>query len=246
MFIEGRRLVDEAVRSKIRIIECFVSEDLRDTKWLQSIAPRLIRISELPEKIFRSLADTASSQGIVAIAERPKNYSLPDLPLIVEGSLPLVLFLNELNNPSNLGAVMRTAEAAGVSTILVSKDSADVFGPKALRAAMGAAFRVHIAVDVDLDDVVRWAANHKLLITAADIGGNIPYTDVDWSTPRILIFGSEAHGLSEQHLKRIDEKVVIPMSDDVESLNVAVSVGIVLFEARRQNANYATLSKIKA
>jgi TrmH family RNA methyltransferase len=244
IFIEGRRLVEEAIRSKIRIREYFVSEGFRDREWLYSIETDSTRISELPEKVFRSIADTAGSQGIVAIADRPKSYSV-ELLCVNDGSLPVVLFLNKINNPSNLGAVMRTAEAAGVRHILISVNSADSYSPKALRAAMGATFRLSISDGLDLDEALVWAAKHKLLTTAADIGGDVSYTDVDWLMPRLLIFGSEARGLSNAELGQVDEKVLIPMAFEVESLNVAVSVGIVLFEAKRQYASHGTIRKTK-
>ena len=192
-------------------------------------------IVELPDKIFRSIADTEQPQGIVLIAKRPKTSIENIESRITSALLPIVIFLKEINNPSNLGAILRTAEAAGVAGVIVSKNSADVFSPKALRGAMGASFRLPVWDNAGFDEVLRWA-KRKLVTTAADVSVSAGYTQIDWKTPRLLIFGSEAHGLNPSELEQINEMITIPMENAVESLNLAVSAGIILFEAKRQNS----------
>jgi len=228
MFIEGRRLVREAIRSDIAIEECFFSDDLSDDGLRGAFHGRVF---EVPGKIFSSLADTDQSQGVILVAKRPK--SLPSR-IVGSSAVPLVIFLNEINNPSNLGAVIRTAEAAGVAGVIISDNSADVFSPKALRAAMGSSFRLPIWSGVNFDEAVNWANAQSFVTTAADISGEMSYTAVDWTKKRLLIFGSEAHGLSDADLDKVGEKIIIPMRQDVESLNLAVAAGVILFEARRQ------------
>ncbi len=238
IFIEGRRLVDEALRSKIVIEECFFVEGFRERELLATIDAKAPKIVEMPERIFRSLADTDNSQGIILIAERPRDGArdIEERLNSKSSSLPIVLFLKEINNPSNLGAILRTAEAAGVSGIVISENSADVYSPRSLRAAMGASFRLPIWDQAGFDEVLLWARKWGLESTATDIRAEKSYTHIDWRQPRLLIFGSEAHGLSEKDLDRIDEQMQIPMENDVESLNLAVSAGIILFEAKRQFA----------
>jgi len=229
IFIEGRRLVEEALRSEIVSEECFFSEDFTDDGLRRAFRGRVF---EVPANIFTSIADTDHTQGIVVIAQRPATSSLN---LEQKTAMPLVVFLNEINNPSNLGAVIRTAEAAGVGGVMVSKNSADVFSPKALRAAMGSSFRLPYGDNVTFDEAINWAQNEGLTTTAADKRGKESYTSVDWKKPRLLIFGSEAHGLSDEQLTLVDETISIPMTHTVESLNLAVSAGVILFEAKRQN-----------
>ncbi|HQX57259.1 MAG TPA: RNA methyltransferase, partial [Pyrinomonadaceae bacterium] len=136
--------------------------------------------------------------------------------------------------PSNLGAVLRTAEAAGVAGIIITKQSADVYSPKSIRASMGSIFRMAIWNDVELDPVLRWAADKGLRATTTAAAATATHTAVDWSIPRLLIFGSEAHGLNGIDLGISDERVKIAIESPVESLNLAVSAGIILFEAKRQ------------
>ena len=99
---------------------------------------------------------------------------------------------------------------------------------------MGSAFRLPIVEKQTFDEAIEWARSQGLVTTAADISGSQSYTDIDWTTPRLIVFGSEAHGLEERELAIIDEKIIIPMENEVESLNLAVSSGIILFVAKRQ------------
>ena len=105
---------------------------------------------------------------------------------------------------------------------------------------MGSAFRLPIIEKWTFDDAIAWARSRGMVTTAADISGSTNYTDIDWTVPRLVVFGSEAHGLDEEELRMIDEKIIIPMGNEVESLNLAVSSGIILFEAKRQRENVAT------
>ncbi len=235
MFIEGRRLVGEALSSGLVIDECFVSDDFRDAEMLDAVSQRTDRIVQIPTRIFSSIADTDQSQGIILLAQRPAALAEQIEARLGISSLQVVVFLKEINNPSNLGAVLRTAEAAGVAGVIVSTNSADVFSPKALRAAMGASFRLPVWDNADFDDALRWAKARELITTAADASAVSSYTDIDWKTPRLLILGSEAHGLSVDELASIDQAIKIPMENSVESLNLAVSAGTILFEAKRQN-----------
>jgi TrmH family RNA methyltransferase len=224
VFVEGRRLAEEAVRSGLKVTECFLSEEFDEADIAFVNAPTF----RMPEKVFKTVADTDTPQGIILIAERPTGSSNG------KGSLPITIFLTEVNNPSNLGAICRTAEAAGVRNIILSKGSADPYSPKALRASMGSAFRLGILEGATLEDAVSVAHRQRSVVTGTSLDVNASYLDVDWSRPRLLVFGSEAHGLSESEGMLLDEAIRIPMASDVESLNLAVSAGIILFEARRQ------------
>ncbi len=236
IFVEGARLVGEAVSSQIKIEQCFVVEGFRDQKLLEQISQSVGQVVEVSAKLFRSLADTTNPQGIAVIAQRPR-WSKDDLEMAVRAAnLPIVIYLKEINNPSNLGAVIRTAEAAGVTGVIISDGSADVYSPKALRASMGSCFRLSIVDMFGLPEMTVWAVQSGLRTIAADISGDVPYFDFDWLEPVLLVFGSESHGLSKDELVSIDEVIKIPMDNNVESLNLAVSSGIILFEARRQRS----------
>lgn len=238
IFIEGVRLAEEALRSDVQITEVFITpgfvSDQRRSELLDEIMRREIAATEVSAGVFESIADTENSQAIVMIAARPAN-GVTAIEANLRGNGRAVLFLFEINNPANLGAIMRTAEAAGVAGVVVSSGSADAFSPKALRAAMGSNLRLPIWQDANLEAVLEWGRENGLISTAADINAKMSYTDIDWKKPRLLVFGSEAHGLDKDTLAKVEELTFIPMQSGVESLNLAVSAGIILFEARRQN-----------
>ena len=241
IFIEGTRLCDEALGSPLSIIGCFLSESFRGSSSFDLLESKLvaahIEFFVVSDSLFGSISDTKAPQGIVLIADRPTPVNLEDLFSAdrTNSPLPLWIYLHEVSNPSNLGAVIRTAEAAGANGILVSANSADPFSPRSLRASMGSAFRLPVVDGAAVDDVLAKANAKRIGIAAVDVRGVASYADTDWKMPRLLVFGSEAEGLPEQIISLADEKIKIPMYGNVESLNLAVSSGIILFEAKRQN-----------
>lgn len=238
VFVEGVRQCEEALRSNQRIVECFIDENFgsseRAALILRKISEKKGIISKVDQKIFHTLADTKNSQGIILIIEKPKTDKGNFEQKLALKPIQLVIYLSEINNPSNLGAILRTAEAAGVSGLIVSNESSDAFSPKATRSALGANLRLPIWEKVGFTQVLSWAKDKKLVTTAADTGGAKIYSEIDWKTPRLLIFGSEAHGLSDAEKREIEDIIFIPMENNVESLNLAVSCGVILFEAGRQ------------
>jgi TrmH family RNA methyltransferase len=239
MFLEGLRLCEEAVGSGISIVEARYTSDLsvepRGHALLNELRSRDVETLLVPEKLLDSVADTKSPQGIALIAETPKTDSgtLAKRLAAISSGLRLVVILHEMNNPSNLGAILRTAEAAGVAAVIVTKFSADPFSPKALRGAMGASLRLPVWFGPTFHEAVDWAKQNGFLAACADIGGNFSYSEISWNSPHALVIGSEASGLSEQEIAACDVSFRIPMAAPVESLNAAVAAGIVMFEARR-------------
>jgi len=237
IFVEGVRLLEEAVRSQIEIDCLFVSNEApaRVAELVQAAGAR--EIYELGRSAFDSISDTVSSQGILGLAQRPPESGRESIEqALLTAPLPLVIFLLQTNNPSNLGAIVRTAEAAGTAGVIVSSGSADPFSPKALRAAMGSSFRFPIWQDADFDEALEWAAENRLQTVATERGADRSYISMDWKQRCMLVMGSEAHGLSDEEARRVDLRVSIPIESSVESLNLAVACGVIVFEARRQNA----------
>jgi len=235
IFVEGIRLVREAFRSNIVIEQMLVSADIYDTEKFPELrdlsARRGLTVTKVAPILFPSISDTESPQGVIALARRPE-FSLAALGRRA-GKGP-VIFLHKVNNPSNLGAVVRTAEASDARAVIISKGSSDCFSPKAIRASMGSCLRLALIEGMALNDAITWANANGYIATAADTGASSSYVEIDWSLPRLLVLGSEAHGLSEDELSQIEEIVRIPMANGVESLNLAVSAGIIMFEANRQ------------
>lgn len=240
IFIEGRRVVGEVMRSSAKLIECVIADELAETSFGKNIQFWLSRKNvstlKVSDGLFKSVSDTVQSQGIALIVGRPATGQEIVGRSLTKERPTLIVCLQETNDPSNVGAVFRTAEAAGASGVVLSKGSADAFSPKAMRAGMGSNVRVPLWDQADLGDAIKWARQLRIRVIAADIDGEQSYARIDWRKPSMIILGSEAHGLGQMFLEMADEIVTIPMKNGVESLNLAVSAGIILFEAVRQNS----------
>lgn len=238
IFVEGARLAEELLLSDLKIFECLISESFSRNRpdFLHEISKKFGGLAEVPDKIFSSLSDTKTSQGVILIAEKPKSGKDKIENILIRDfeKFPFLILLHQINNPANLGAILRICEAVGVRGVILTENSADVFSPKSLRAAMGAAFRLSFWTNADFDEVLPWAREKNLTTVCADVNSKKNFWEFDWSKRTLLIFGSEAHGLSKSERDKINESVFIPMEADVESLNLAVSGGIILFEAKRR------------
>lgn len=235
IFVEGTRLCRECLQSNTEIAFGLISSgfgepDLFDNYDVDSTFP----LFSVSEKLLASVADTKSPQGIILIAQRPKEITVEHLFKGLAQDLPVVVYLYRINNPSNLGAVIRTAEAAGIGGVIVSENSADPFSPKSLRASMGSAFRLPVVTNTKFELVINSARTNNAKVVAVDVGGSVSHSNYDWKNRTVLVFGSEAEGLPDEIIAKAATKMKIEMKSEVESLNLAVSCGIVLFEAKRQ------------
>lgn len=237
IFVEGLRLAEEVSRSGLKISDVYYTvhfaQTARGAQFLQTA--EISNLAEVSEQVFDSLADTKNSQGVILICEKPAaNQQIIEAGLLKTTKFPLLVLLHQINNPANLGAILRTCEAVDVSGVILTNNSADAFSPKALRGAMGASFRLPMWTNADFTEVLDWTKRRGITSICADVGARKSYLEIDWKQPRLLVFGSEAHGLSADEVRQIDESLVIPMANAVESLNLAVSAGVILFEAKRR------------
>jgi len=238
IFVEGVRLCEEAARalSAGDILDVICTERFADNERGANLLNELARVGKsavlVSESVFNSICDTRTPQGIVILASRP-NTTRTAL-LTPSDKVPLVVILYNINNPSNAGAIVRTAEAAYASGVILTAGATDIFSPKALRGAMGSSLRLPIWTDATLDDAMTYCVEHGIRTVCTDLHAERAHTDVDWTRPSALLVGPEAIGLKRAEIARADESMKIPMRAPVESLNVAVAAGIVLYEAARQ------------
>jgi TrmH family RNA methyltransferase len=236
IFIEGLRLVEEALRADLKISDIFFTENFAKNERHRDFLNRASRfnLNEISDKVFDSLADTKTSQGVIVIAEKPAHGKNIIEAHLIKTEFPLIVLLHQINNPANLGAILRTAEAVGATGVITTRNSANVFSPKALRGSMGASLRLPAWTNADYMEVLNWSRARNLKSVCADIKSQKSYTEIDWTSRRLLVMGSEGHGLTIEEQGAVDESLIIPMENGVESLNVAVACGVILFEAKRQ------------
>jgi TrmH family RNA methyltransferase len=238
IFVEGLRLCEEALTSGLHIEVAIYSAEIarkdRAARLIEKLARAATKSASVSEKLLASVSYTKTPQGIVVLAARPADDEegfTSNQPVS-----PFLVILHELNNPVNVGAILRTAEAAGVTGVIATADTCDPFSPKALRGAMGSAFRMPIWSGARFAEAIAWCKARKIPTFGAAAGGSKSYTDVDWRQPSALIVGRESTGLSQEETAAADNIVRIPMLGATESLNVAVAAGIILYEAARQRA----------
>lgn len=238
IYVEGLRLCEEAQRSNLEIEAVIVSEELlRKERAVEAIGA-LSRVSKrtasVSEKLLESISYTKTPQGIVVLAKRPDS-SEAHLAASLAAN-PLLVVLHQINNPVNVGAILRTAEAAGAAGVITTSNTSDPFSPKSLRGAMGSAFRLPIWRGPAFEEVVEWCRDRGIVTACADAEAATDYTDFDWTKASALLLGPESTGFTGEELMNTDRSVKIPMKGLAESLNVSVAAGILLFEAARQRS----------
>jgi RNA methyltransferase, TrmH family len=238
IFVEGLRLCAEALTSGLAIESVIFSEEIARKEKAALLLERLgqvcDRLASVSEKLLESISYTKTPQGIVVLAARPPGDEISFSSR--QTTSPLLVVLTDINNPVNVGAILRTAEAAGASGAITTQETSDPFSPKSLRGAMGAAFRLPVWTGTTFAEAMAWCVAHNIQTVCADVQGRQLYTDVDWTRPKALVMGPESTGLTPEQVDAANSVVRIPMQGKVESLNVGVAAAIVLYEAARQRA----------
>lgn len=232
ILIDGLREIEMALRSRLEIATLFYCPDLTAgrTEMIKEISPE--KRVEISEAAFRKICYKENPDGFLAIA-KPKPLELSELSLDDDA---LLVILENVEKPGNLGGIIRTAYAAGVDAVIVNSAQTDIYNPNVIRASEGHVFTEKV-ISAGVDETVRWLAKNKIRsFGAATIGAKI-YTDSDLSGRTAIVMGSEADGLSDEWLKKADELIKIPMRAGIDSLNVSVSAAVIVYEAVRQRGS---------
>lgn len=222
--IEGFKLLEEAVLCDSRIESVLATEDAQDrcSDLLSNLSDD-VEITRVSEQVLSSCSDAVTPQGVLAVLQIPQQ-AVPE-------ATSFVLVLDHIQDPGNLGTLLRTARAAGVDAVLLTEGTVDPYNPKVVRAGMGAQFALPV-IEVGNSELHGMLAGKAVWL--ADSGGGIPYDEVDWTMPSALVIGNEAHGSSPGVEKLAGGKVLVPMPGLAESLNAAVAGGVLMFEIVRQ------------
>lgn len=229
--IEGIKLFLEAPLELCQ--EVFVSESLqKDTKRFSLVEEKLKQTGYeiVKDSLFQKISDTKTPQGIVAILKR-LDYSIEDL---LKKENPFVIVLEQINDPGNLGTILRTAEASAAAGIILTENSVDIYNPKVVRATMGAIFRVPFIYSRNIVSIVELLRKQPFKIYAAALENSKSYDEVNYLEACAVMIGNEANGLSKEALVLADEKIHIPMEGKGESLNAGVAGAIIMYECARQ------------
>lgn len=223
--IEGLRELGLAISAGMEINQLYFCPSIGAT---QEALPSQ-QYFEVSKEVFAKVAYRENSDGYIALL-KPRYYSLGTLPLTKN---PFIIILESVEKPGNLGAILRTADAANIDAVIICDPRTDIYNPNAIRSSVGCIFTVPIVVSNN-EDVKDWLDSKSISYYAAALTAKEVYTDIDFTKSSAIIMGTEATGLSDFWLNNSTSQIKIPMEGKIDSLNVSISTAVLTFEAKRQ------------
>lgn len=228
IIIEGRREIERALACGFVIDTLFICNEIAK----ESINIKANVIEEVSLEVFEKIAYREGSDGLLAVAI-PRYSNLKDFK---PKKNPLIIVLETVEKPGNLGAVMRTADAAGVDAVIIADPRTDLFNPNAIRASIGTIFSVPLFA-CSSEECISWLRENDIKIYCTYLKASIDYLDADFRKGSAIVMGTESTGISDIWVEAADQNLIIPMNGIADSLNVSVTTAIVVFEAIRQRRN---------
>ena len=227
--IEGVREVTLAHQHGYRIVSLFFCPEIISREKMLSIVDDERLLLPVEQSVFNKIAYREGTEGIVAVAQQ-KEHLLDGLKL---SAVPLILVLEGVEKPGNLGAMLRTADAAHIDAVVICDPKTDFYNPNVVRSSVGCLFTTQTAVGTPIE-VMQWLQREKIRAFVTDLKGAIPYHTADYSQPSAIVMGTESTGISEGWREYSTARIIIPMRGAIDSLNVSNAAAIIVFEAARQ------------
>ena len=231
LLAEGVRLCGEGLDAGLKVLAALVSPRLKEPALAERLRAATAEFAECSDEVLARVSALETHQGVAVVFGRPR---WTNDQLLRSDLSPLVVAAAGVRDPGNLGALVRTSEAAGATGFVAMQGGADPFREKAVRGAMGSTFRLPTVYGFDAAALLELCRHQKLQLVVADGAGEKDYLDADWRRPTVLVIGAEAAGVPAELTRAASLRVRIPIARKVDSLNVAVAAGVLLFEARRQ------------
>ena len=232
--VEGIKMVKEAIMERASIRQIIICDDCEKS---DNIPKELMYeiakydCTYVTSKVFKYISEVQTPQGVLAVIE--KNNGIGDINYDED----IIVALDDIQDPGNLGTILRTVDSVGLTQILVSKGTADCYNPKVVRSSMGAIYRVKVIECEDLLETLKEVKRNKFKILVTSLGDSKNIYDMKYNK-KVLVIGNEANGVEERIMNLADERIKIPMLGRTESLNAAVATGIILYEYVRQKGKY--------
>lgn len=227
--IEGSREINLAVLSGFVITNLIICPELASPEIISRFTSPSTELVEVSQPLFNRMAYRKDHEGVIALGI-PQHLTLDDLQL---SENPLIVVLETVEKPGNLGALLRTADAANIDAVIICDPQTDIYNPNAIRASIGCLFTMP-TVSTTSEEAIDWLRRKEIKIFATALTASNFYHETDFTKPAAIVMGSEAYGLSSSWLEQSDELVKIPMNGKIDSMNVSTSAAIVIFEAKRQ------------
>lgn len=227
--IEGKREISLAIKGGYSISTLLFYPELITEKEINNLVQSATNIIEINKDIFEKLAYRKSTEGVIAVADS-KSFSLSDLKL---NENPLLLIAEAPEKPGNIGAILRTADAANLDAVIIANPNGDLYNPNIIRSSVGCLFTNQIATGTTTE-IISFLKDRNISFYCATLQNSTPYHTQDYTTPSALVVGTEATGLSEEWREAATQNIIIPMQGEIDSMNVSVAAAILIFEAKRQ------------
>ena len=233
--LEGKKELEMALKGGYILEQLFFYGDVVPREavlaLISTTEPRPMPIS-VSREVYRKLAYRESTEGVIALA-RCKSHALGDLDL--PSTNPLILVAQSPEKPGNIGALLRTADGAGLGAVIIADPKTDLYNPNIVRSSLGALFTNQIAMGGS-GEVIHFLKSRGIPIYGAALGASVPYDQIDFTGPSAIVVGTESTGLTQDWLAHTERDILIPMEGEIDSLNLSVSAAILIFEAKRQRA----------
>ena len=229
--VEGERIVEEAIQENVEISVIVIEESFYNNIEKQDLIKKTTKYNTLivTDKVFLDISDVKTPQGILAVINKNENKE-------IDKNAPYIMALDNLQDPGNIGTIIRTLDSANIKQLIVSKGSVDAYSPKVVRSTMGAIFRVNV---IEVENLVETMQNLKksgFEVVSTSLETDKSIYDISYNK-KVVVIGNEANGVSKEILEMSDYKVKIPMLGKTESLNASVAASIMIYEYVRENLN---------
>ena len=228
--IEGKREVSLAIKGNYTLETLYYYADLFSASEAAALEAYGIDIIEISKPVYEKVAHRETTEGLIAVA-KAKDLSLENLKLSSEN--PLILVAESPEKPGNIGALLRTADAANIDAVIIVNPLTDFYNPNIIRSSVGGVFTVPLATG-STKEVIAYLKRNNISIYSAILQESVPYDTIDYRTPSALVIGTESTGLTEEWRNDSTAKIRIPMEGKLDSMNLSVAAGILIFEAKRQ------------
>jgi len=232
--IEGKRELSLAIKGNYTIETLYYFADLFSASEAAALEPYGIDVIEVTKAVYEKIAHRETTEGVIAVA-KTKDLSLKNLKLTTK--TPLILVAEAPEKPGNIGALLRTADAANIDAVIIANPLTDLYNPNIIRSSVGGVFTVPIATGTS-EEVIEYLKRHNIAIYSALLQDSVNYDSIDFKNASAIIVGTESTGLSQVWRNASSERIQIPMEGKIDSMNVSVAAGILIFEAKRQR-NYS-------
>jgi len=226
--IEGKREIELAIKGNYEIESILFLPELVSEAELAALSPR-IQLIEITKEVYQKLAYRDTTEGILAVA-KTKPLRLQDLQL---SQNPLILVAEAPEKPGNIGALLRTADAANLDAVIIANPKSDLYNPNIVRSSVGGLFTNQIATG-STEEIIRFLQQKKINFYCATLQNSTPYHTQNYTNPTALVVGTEATGLTDAWRDAATHNIIIPMQGEIDSMNVSVAAAILIFEAKRQ------------